>query len=460
MSSPRRVVLIGLDCVPPKLLFDWYAGDMPTMASLRGRAVWGPLASTVPPITVPAWSCMLSGRTPGELGVYGFRNRRDHRYDRSAFATSDWIQVPRVWDLVGAAGGQSIVLGVPGTYPPSPISGHMVSCFLAPSTDAAFTHPPGLREEVQRATGGYVLDVADFRNCPPASAAQRVFDMTEQRFELAAHLASSHPWDFMAFVDMGPDRLHHVLWQHCDPAHPKHEPGNALSGVFREYYRALDRHLGRFLEVVPDDAAVLVVSDHGAQPMLGGFRFNQWLVDQGLLVLRGEPRPGRLDPALVDWPRTTAWGDGGYYGRLFLNVKGREPQGVVPPDRYEAVRQELADALRALPDHTGVPMGTRVFRPEEVYPEVRNIAPDLIVYFGNLRWRAIGSLEPGGSLCTFDNDTGPDGANHAEDGVFVLAADGLGGGRRDGLSIYDVAPTLQSLLGLPAPPAQRGQVVA
>jgi predicted AlkP superfamily phosphohydrolase/phosphomutase len=336
----------------------------------------------------------------------------------------------------------------------------MVSCFLAPGTEAAFTHPPGLRDEVQATTGGYVLDVADFRNSTPASVAQRVFDMTEQRFELVRHLATRYPWDLLAFVDMGPDRLHHVFWQHCDPEHPRHQPGNQLSQVFRDYYRALDQHLGRLLEVIPDDAAVLVVSDHGAQPMLGGFRFNQWLIDQGLLVLRGQPRPGRLDLEQVDWSRTTAWGDGGYYGRLFLNVEGREPRGVVPRRRYEAVRQELIGALEALPDHTGAPMGNRAFRPEDVYPEVRNVAPDLIVYFGDLHWRAIGSLDPGGSLHTFDNDTGPDGANHAEHGVFVLAADGLDPGPRDGRSIYDVAPALRSLLGLPGQPAKRGGTLA
>jgi predicted AlkP superfamily phosphohydrolase/phosphomutase len=460
VSHRGRVVLIGLDSVPPKLLFDWYADEMPVMTALRRRAAWGPLASTVPPITVPAWSCMLSGKTPGELGVYGFRNRRDHGYDRSAFATSTWIKVPRLWDLVGAAGRESVVVGVPGTYPPSPIRGQMVSCFLAPSTEAEFTYPPRLREEVQATTGGYVLDVADFRNGTPASVAQRVFDMTEQRFELVRHLATGYPWDLLAFVDMGPDRLHHVFWEHCDPEHPKHQPGNQLGQVFRDYYRALDRHLGRLLEVVPDDAAVLVVSDHGAQPMFGGFRFNQWLIERGLLVLHGDPRPGRLDLGQVDWSRTTAWGDGGYYGRLFLNVEGREPQGVVPRRRYEAVRQELIDALERLPDHTGAPMGSRVFRPQDVYPEVRNVAPDLIVYFGDLHWRAIGSLDPGGSLYTFDNDTGPDGANHAEHGVFVLAAEGVDPGPRDGMSIYDVAPALQAMLGLPGQPDRREGMLA
>ncbi len=460
MSRATRLALIGLDCGTPQLLFDRYADDMPTLTRLREEGLWGPMRSVVPPITVPAWSCMLSGLSPGELGVYGFRNRNDHSYDGLEFATSRAIKVPRLWDLLGDAGKESVVLGVPGTYPPSPLRGAMVSCFLTPSTEASFTWPAELREEVQRVTGGYVLDVADFRAHDLERVRQQVFDMTEQRFVLARHLATTRPWDFFAFVDMGPDRLHHGFWKYCDPEHPKHRPGNPLADTFRDYYRMVDRQLTAFLEVLPDHTAVLVVSDHGAQPMLGGFCFNEWLLREGLLVLAEQPSgPTPLAKVKVDWARTTAWGEGGYYGRLFVNVEGREPQGTVPASQYESVRQQLVDALEALTDHQGRPMGTRAFRPEEVYPEVRGVAPDLIVYFGDLRWRAIGSLGLGEGLYTFENDTGPDDANHAEQGVFVLHGDGVGRGFRSDLSLYDVAPTLQALFGLPPRPRQRGKVV-
>ena len=460
MSRATRLALIGLDCGTPQLLFDRYADDMPTLTRLREEGLWGPMRSVVPPITVPAWSCMLSGLSPGELGVYGFRNRKDQSYDGLEFATSRAIKVPRLWDLLGDAGKESVVLGVPGTYPPSPLRGAMVSCFLTPSTEASFTWPAELREEVQRVTGGYVLDVADFRAHDLERVRQQVFDMTEQRFMLARHLATTRPWDFFAFVDMGPDRLHHGFWKYCDPEHPKHRPGNPLADTFRDYYRMVDRQLAAFLEVLPDHTAVLVVSDHGAQPMLGGFCFNEWLLREGLLVLAEQPSgPTPLAKVKVDWARTTAWGEGGYYGRLFVNVEGREPQGTVPASQYESVRQQLVDALEALTDHQGRPMGTRAFRPEEVYPEVRGVAPDLIVYFGDLRWRAIGSLGLGEGLYTFENDTGPDDANHAEQGVFVLHGDGVGRGFRSDLSLYDVAPTLQALSGLPPRPRQRGKVV-
>lgn len=460
MTGSGRVVVIGLDCGTPELLFERFAADMPTLTALRQKSLWGPLRSVVPPITVPAWSCMMSGRSPGELGVYGFRNRTDHSYDGLAIATSRSIHVPRIWDLMGADGRDSVVLGVPGTWPPAPMRGNLVSCFLAPSTKSEFTYPSALREEVQRVTGGYVLDVTDFRTDDKSRVAQQVFDMTEQRFALARHLATVKRWDFMAFVDMGPDRLHHAFWRYCDPEHPKYEAGNPYVELFRDYYRALDRHLAGFLEVLDDDVAVAVVSDHGGQRMVGGFCLNEWLQQEGLLVLEEQPTsPVPIARAKVDWKRTTAWGDGGYYGRIFLNVEGREPQGIIPASRYDTVRDSIKSRLEALVDHTGAPMGNRALLPEEVYPEVQGVPPDLIAYFGNLRWRAAGTIGLGQGLYTFENDTGPDDANHAENGVLLMSGAGIDPGFRGDMSLLDVAPTLQSLLGVAAPGGQRGRVL-
>ena len=461
MSTPTRVALIGLDCATPALVFDRFAEDMPALTKLREASLWGPLRSTIPAITVPAWSCMLSGRTPGEIGVYGFRNRADRTYDGLSIATSRSVRAPRLWDLLTADRRASVLLGVPGTYPPPAIRGCVVGDFLAPSTDAAFTYPRWVGDEISDVAGDYILDVFDFRTEDKARIAQQVSDMTEQRFSLAQHFATSQPWDFFAMVDMGPDRLHHGFWKYCDPDHPRHEPGNPYESVFRQYYRALDRHLASLLSSFDDDTAVLVVSDHGAQPMVGGFCLSEWLVSEGLLVLSEQPTQRTpLAEARIDWSRTTAWGEGGYYGRIFLNVAGREPLGTISHHEYEDVRQKIIDKLEELPDHEGRPMRNRAFRPEEIYPEVNGVAPDLIVYFGELRWRAIGTLGLGHGFYTFENDTGPDDANHSELGIFALSGDGLPTGFRDDLSIFDVAPTLQSVLGLSPPPGQRGRALA
>src|ERR671916_1399483 len=114
-----------------------------------------------------------------------------------------------------------------------------------------------------------------------------------------------------------------------------------------------------------------------ATPMIGGICLNEWLIEQGYLVLHEYPSEAvPLERCQVDWSRTRAWGAGGYYGRLFLNVQGREPQGTIPSGEYERVRDELAHKLEALPDHAGRPMGTRVFKPEAIYRQPDNVPPD------------------------------------------------------------------------------------
>ena len=205
-----------------------------------------------------------------------------------------------------------------------------------------------------------------------------------------------------------------------------------------------------------DDTAVLIVSDHGAKRIDGGICVNEWLRREGYLVLKEEPaEPTALKPDMVDWSRTTAWGEGGYYCRLFLNVAGREPEGTVAPEDYERVRDEIKAKLEALGDEQGRPIGTVAHKPEELYEERNGIVPDLMVYFGDLFWRSVGQVGTG-VVHVFENDTGPDDANHAHDGLYVLVAPGVEPGRTAGRGIADVAPTLLELLGEPVPAEMEG----
>jgi predicted AlkP superfamily phosphohydrolase/phosphomutase len=213
------------------------------------------------------------------------------------------------------------------------------------------------------------------------------------------------------------------------------------------------------MERFDEDTVVMVVSDHGARPMHGAICVNEWLADAGYLVV--EERPSAVTPfseVKVDWRRTRAWGEGGYYCRLCLNARGREPEGIVEPDEFEPLRAELTDRLEALPGPDGKPIGTRVFRPEQLWRERQGIPPDLIVYFGDLAWRSNGSLGHGRHW-TFDNDTGPDDANHDRNGICVIAGPDVAPGRRDDLAIYDIAPTILGLAGVPGDGGLRGRVI-
>jgi len=456
----RRVLVLGLDCLEPSLALGRYRRDLPNLQRIAAGAS-GRLLSVCPPITCPAWMCAFTGRDPGQLGVYGFRNRAAWDYAPLQLAFSDSIPrsvAPAAWDVAGDAGRHCTVLGVPPGYPPRKVNGEFVGCFLTPGADSAYTHPPELRAEVQGLVGEYRFDVEDARSPDRRQVLDEIYDMTAKRWRLAVHLLQSRPWDLFALVEIGTDRAHHAFWQFMDPRHVLFQAGSPYAGAIRDYYRYVDERLGEALRYVDDDTLVLCVSDHGAQRMDGGFLINEWLLREGYLRLRREPaRPGRLRPADVDWPRTAAWGDGGYYGRLFLNIAGREPEGAVAPARVPGLRRELAGRLRALALPWGTPGArNRVHFPERVYQEVRGFAPDLIVYPGDLYWRALGGLASRpGEVFTRENDTGPDGANHARRGVFTAIRgrelrSGQGPARRaSGLRLVDVGPTILRHLGLP-----------
>ena len=456
------MAVIGLDCGTPQLLFDRLSDEVPNINALMQRGMHGELASITPPITIPAWACAMSGKTPGQLAIYGMRNRKDTSYEGLSIATSLSVKEPQVWDVLGERGMKSLLIGVPPGYPPKPVEGWRVSCFLTPPSADTFTHPKDLAAEIERELGGeaYIFDIPNFREKGEELVLDQVFKMTERRFRVARRLVKTKSWDFFMMVEMGPDRLHHVFWHHFDPAHPKYVAGNPFETAFRDYYRFLDKEVGALLESLPQDTVVILMSDHGARPMTGGVCFNEWLAKEGYLRFEAEPDgPTPIGKAKIDWSRTTAWGDGGYYGRLFLNVKDREPSGVVEPDRYEEVRDELIEKLEKMPGPDGGLLGTKAYRPQDVYPEVRGVAPDLIVYFGDLEWRSVGQVGTG-EVFTYENDTGPDGANHDRTGVFAMAgAPGQPNGRVDGLGLLDVGPTILSLYGVEPPEGTIGRSI-
>jgi predicted AlkP superfamily phosphohydrolase/phosphomutase len=459
----RRVLVIGLDCASPQLIFDQFKTELPTLSRLMAGGTWGELTSSTPCITVPAWASMMSSRDPGVLGVYGFRNRKDYSYDQLVTADSDSLPVKRLWDYLGDAGKQSLLVGVPQTYPVHPVNGTLVSDFLTPGSTSGFTYPAILKAEVLKQYPTYKFDVGNFRSEDKARLYADLMDMTAMQTGLFKHLLKTKPWDFAMFVNIGVDRLHHGFWHFHDPAHRLYTPGNPYEHAIRDYYKLMDNYLAELLEIAGSETTVLVVSDHGVSRMDGGICINEWLWRNGWLALKAPPpnKTGlsRIEDCDIDWANTRAWASGGYYGRVFLNVRGREPQGIIPPEQYETMRQLLVAALKGIPDPEGKPLNTQVFKPQEIYQQVNGIAPDLMVYFGDLHWRAVGSLGHG-KYWTLENDTGPDYANHAVQGMFILNEPGkTGAGRVEGHQLMDIAPTLLDRFGLPIPAEMQGRII-
>jgi len=453
----RKALLIGLDCAAPDLLFNRFIDKLPNFRKMMDHGIHGKLESSDPPITIPAWTVMASSKYPGTLGLYGFRHRRNNSYKDIWISTSKNIKEKRIWDYVAEAGGRSCLVAVPPSYPPYPVEGCLIGGFITPDTNRNYTYPPELKEEIKDLVEDYQVDV-EFRIEDKGNLVKELNEMTENHFKVIKHLIQTKDWSFFMFVEIGLDRIHHAFWKYFDESHHLYEPGSEFENVVEDYYILLDTKVGELLDLIDDDTVVMVASDHGGKPMKGAFCINTWLEEQGLLKLSTPvERVIRLNDADVDWGKTVAWGWGGYYARIFLNVKGREENGVVDPRDYESTREDIAQRIRSITGPNGEKWNTTVLKPEEAYPECKGDPPDLMVYFDDLYWRSAGTMGHG-RLYLLENDTGPDDAVHDKMGLYIYydPREDLNG-RAEDLNILDVAPTLMKALGLKVPEDMEGE---
>jgi predicted AlkP superfamily phosphohydrolase/phosphomutase len=452
-----RILVIGLDGAVPELLFN--DERLTNLRRLMEGGCYGRLESVLPLTAVPAWMCMATSQDPGSLGVYGGRDRMDHAYSDLTLVNSRSIQEAAAWDQVACEGKRAVLIGVPPSYPPRQVHGICVGCRLTPDTSKdVYTYPAAVRDQIAKLVGDYPVDVKGFRTDRKNWLKDEVYAMSRKHFDVVRSFLRQSEWDYFQFVEVGLDRLQHGFWQFHDLQHGLYTPGNPYEDVIRDYYAYLDEEVGSILELLDDETVVLVASEHGAQGLDGGFCVNEWLAQEGLLVLNQRPQAvtpfGKLD---VNWGKTKVWSAGGCCARLFLNVKGREPHGALDKADYGRFCDDLKAKLEALVDDRGHPMGTLVFKPEELYKTVRNVAPDLIVHFGGLRWRCLGEVgHP--TIYSREHDAGLDRCAHAPFGSFILAAPNSPlQGEIAGAHLLDIAPTLLELGGYDSPESMQGR---
>jgi len=481
---PGSVLVIGLDGACWRLFAPWArAGRLPALAALMERGTWGALASTVPALTLPAWSSFMTGKNPGGHGVYAFHRMAFDRYESAGLANAADVRAVRIWDVAAQAGRRVGVINVPPSYPLRPIpNGYLVSCMLTPPGER-FTDPPEVAEDL----GQYEIDL------PPPKGLRR--DQRDYRERALAYLAgmrrqtrlrgeatlrvmARRPTDATCVVFYAPDRVQHYFWEYIDPERPAsdgtldEEVRTALLGVYDE----LDAAVGRLVERAGPDANVVLLSDHGfgAKPQRS-VRINRWLADQGLLkrhpfwtlrrsiVRKTFPEAWRarydtLDHILVNRPRSRAWSEALFTGTagIWVHERGRYPLGCVAPgEEYERVRTRIVDGLGALTD----PAGNRVFRSvqrrEDLYrgPYVAS-APDVIagceprfgIMFESLR-RELRTPDLFGSY----EELGYTGT-HDPIGIYLLAGPAVAApGEGAEYPIEAIPPTVLHLMDVPVP---------
>jgi len=501
-----QVVIVGLDGVPLDLLRPWIeAGELPTLGRFVRHGAVGHLRSTMPPTSGPSWSSFMTGKGPGKTGIYDFLYRAEgsYRFPPVNASLRDGVDL---WEILSQAGRRVGVLNVPLTYPVKPVNGFMISGWMTPYAARDYVYPPELGDELRRAVGEY--RIYPTMTCTPGREAQFVrasIELLEMRTRTALHLLRRERWDLFMTVIFDTDRVLHQLWHLLDPQHPWNTRGGAGqpgSELVLSYFQHVDRCLGKLFAAAKEGALKIVMSDHGMGSAHNFVVLNNWLLDQGFLRLRGHPwtcvkralfRAGvtlrnvhkvanRLGLARhaeykglystdwllklaflsfndVDWSRSVAYSFGRHYGPVYLNVRGREPHGIVEPgDAYERVRNQIvAAALEFVHPRTGRKMVGRVLRREEIYdgPHVER-APDLILIPTDPRDIFFG-LADFGSNRVVDTVYRYSGMHREEGMLLALGPQIAPGTAVDGASIQDMAPTVLHAMGVPIPDDMDGR---
>jgi predicted AlkP superfamily phosphohydrolase/phosphomutase len=503
--TPLRVLLIGWDGAEPALVEPWLAqGKLPALAGLVARGTLGRVRSTVPPVTPPAWTSLMTGVDPGRHGIYSFTRPSLTDYTEELVSATE-RQAPSIWHYLSATGRRVGIFNLSLTYPPEPVNGFLFAGFDAPVFSPRLAYPPEAFAAATAGLSGYVHEGLD-RYRGEVALVALLRQMRQQR-DLLSNLIRAYPVEVLAANFNTPDHIHHHAW----PLGWTAEQLAASSGSeVEQAYRALDGVLGELLAAYTDESTqIVLVSDHGGGRMIGQVSLNRALEEGGFLVRaprRGSVRtalrralPPRIKTRLwglagerlradlaqrlradlaqrlradhiagVDWSRTTAfaWGS---QGDVQVNLRGREAQGCVAPEDRERVLAEVAAFLRTLQDpSTGAPVIGEIRRAEEIFREPRvGYPPDLLVEgaggeWGVMPWWERGGEHQPGSVHRFA--AGPDAplhitANHRPWGVLATCGPAVRAGTPvPELGLADLAPALLYLADAPIPEGLDGRL--
>lgn len=440
MKGSNKLFILGLDSAAPQLVFDKYRNSLKNIRYVMEAGVYGKLTSTCPPVTVPAWMSMFSGKDPGELGFYGFIDRKSYEYMDDQLINSNSVKDKLVWDYLAAENYKTVVIGVPQTYPPRSINGIMVSSFLTPDKDFPYTYPDDIKIELDRiAEGDYIIDVENFKTKDKKMLLDQILSMTKRRFMVIEDFLINKDWDLFVAVEMGVDRIQHAFWKYCFSNMKNSDIPNEC---IKDYYGYIDEWIGRLLEIIDGKSDMMILSDHGAKENHGTFYINKWLIRNGYLSLK-KNKNIETDSMenIIDWKKTSAWAEGGYYGKIYFNIKGRENEGKIKLKDIDSFRNGLVEKLNEVDIGLQKNIQNNIFIPQKTYRKTKNIPPDLIVYCGDLDYRISGRLEEEKNI-EIENSI-VDGANHSREGIFIgYSKGGKKSNVQNCFSIQDITPTI------------------
>lgn len=491
MSTPR-LTTIGLDAATFAVIDPLIAaGELPTLARLCSGGSRGVLRSVTHPLTPHAWSTIVTGVNAGRHGIWDFTQRFDDGYRLRVVSGGD-RRAPAIWDRLRGSGLRSGLVSIPFTWPAPAIDGCAIAGFDAADRDEGFTSPPELLAELRERFGPLVLD----HRFPLGRDGELDLDLVRraanQKVEIAAWLAERFELDLLFLVFMAADHVHHLCWDDWER--------RGAESLVADVYRILDRAAGDLLEALGGDGDVLVISDHGGGKLDGVVNLNAYLASRGYLsyggggTALGRRTASRLFSlrrvvpegvrtavkrrlpsvrerayeatsfTVVDWPHTRAFAYG-TFGNVVINVQGRERDGIVAPEDYEAVRAEVAAALLELRGPNGEEIVKAVHRRESLCygPELEKV-PDLVVEFAEYAWLGKGNLQSRTDSLwdriEIEASSHSYVGSHRAEGVVVLHGPSAVAGGTLTADLVDIAPTLLYLLGAPIPSDLDGRLLS
>jgi predicted AlkP superfamily phosphohydrolase/phosphomutase len=513
----KKVLVIGLDGATFDLIKPWVReGKLPTFARIMKEGAYGELESTVHPMSSIAWPSFMTGMNPGKHGLFDVTEQLPGSYDIK-FTSGASRFGKTVWKLLSDAGKSAGVINVPMTYPPESVNGYLIAGMDAPGMDGNFIYPRALWGEIKEHAGRYCIEHGNpMSNKSLEEFEQDVKQALEQRYAAFDYLRRKHPTDLTVCVFVATDRVHHFFWKHMEER-VRSGGGSADSkfgNVIFDIYQRCDEILEDIINSLDDDTVLLVMSDHGAGPLRKLVNLNAWLSSQGLLRLKDQTKgnghllgglrqgsfkaarmgwrllkqylPDRYKSRLremlpkakdrlatylflsrIDWSSTRAYSTG-YFGDIRINVKGREPNGIVDPGgAYENLREELVTKLESLRDpDTGERMVDKVHKREELYHGAHvHKASDLIIKWQDYQYKSRINLEMddkvGASQVMIDPTRDSKVSSiHRMNGIFMaFGKDVRQGVEIKGAQIIDLAPTMLYLLDEPVPDSMDGEVL-
>ncbi len=500
----NRTLIIGLDGATFDIIDPLIkAGCLPNLSKMIAQGVRGVLDAWPNMNSASSWSSIVTGYNPGQHGIHDFGGAPLQKGAKWRFVPASERKKDPFWRFLSAAGQDVGVINVPMSYPADTINGFMLAGMDSPGTySPGFAHPRDLPDELRRHGIDYIVDVSNLsaiRRRDPHTYPESVRRMVDARGRTTLHLMKTRPWDVLMAVFTAPDRMQHFFYPETQgSAHnPDWKP-------IRHLYEQIDFFLGEALGLTGESTTVLIVSDHGFGPATFLDGLNPLFSRLGLLSYRSRKSnfTGRLVKSLllygrkyipqsfqrplavafpnlhqralgeslysdIDWSKSRLFAHL-YGGKISVNLLGRQPEGVVPAENYHSVCEQIREILLQLVDpDTGKRLIREVFRRQDLFhgPYTDQVA-DLFV-----RWE-YGSI--GDSICypgegkpIIIKEVKADGSEnkwvgqHRPEGIFIAFGPWIKkGGSVEGVTAYDITPTILYLQNHSVPWDMDGKVVA